>query len=432
MPLPDREPMQTAFTQTPAPRMTAMEAAVSGTAAPGTAAPQLANPQMTAPDYSAEIGTDLAAFLARCELLAGPTTSPFHSAAWLRAWYEVFAPGTSSGSGLEPLFVTVRHRADSREQRDALLLPLVSRRQAGLRVVKFADQGVVDYNAPVVARDWHGGHAPERAAPALWAAVRQALRGYDLFQVHKLLPRLLDEAGNMPNPLALALTGRPCQMFGNQFAVRGDWQAWRNSLDRHTRKEIERSWRVFQRSDTARFERVTDVQEALVLFETLERQQSARLAERTPNYAGDTPRFKAFYRKALAAGVEGGSVVLTVLRDGEHVVSALFGLANGERYIGLRQSINAADTWRPCSPGRLLDEQTARHMHEQGLLYFDFGIGDYFHKQALKMQMIPLLDVCQALSWRGLPLALAWELRQRLQSLAWLVSLKRRLWPRRV
>jgi len=382
---------------------------------------------VAAPDYVAELGTDLAAFLARCAVLAGPTTSPFHSPAWLRAWYEVFAPGAPDGTGLQPLFVTVRHRAGSPETHDAVLLPLVGYRRAGLGVVEFADQGVVDYNAPVVANDWHGGHAPERAAPALWAAVRQALQGYDLFYVHKLLPSLLDEAGNTPNPLALALPGRPCHMFGNQFAVRGDWQSWRDSLDKHMRKEIERSWRVFQRSETARFERVTDVQEALLVFETLERQQSERLAAHVPNYAGDTPGFKAFYRKALAAGVAGGSVVLTVLRDGDHVVSALLGVANGQRYIGLRQSINSADTWRPCSPGRLLDERTARHLHEQGLVFFDFGIGDYFHKQALKMQMIPLIDVCQALTWRGLPAALAWRARQRLKSSGRLVSFKRRL-----
>ena len=116
-------------------------------------------------------------------------------------------------------------------------------------------------------------------------------------------------------------------------------------------------------------------------------------------------------------------MVLTALRDGEHVVSVLFGLANGHRYLGLRQSLGG-EAWKACSPARLLDEQTARHLHRSGRQHFDFGIGDYHHKQALNMQAITLLDACAALSWRGWPWLLAWRARHWLKRQAWFITVK--------
>jgi CelD/BcsL family acetyltransferase involved in cellulose biosynthesis len=375
--------------------------------------------------YVAEVGADVETFVARCARLADGATLPFHTANWLRAWYDTFG----RAGGRTPVLVAVRHRRPAGEGgADAVLLPLVARREHGSSVLEFADGGVVDYVAPLLAPHWHGGLPEQEAAQALWRAVRAALQGHDLLRVHKMLGHMLEEQGGGPNPLALALRTSPCEMFGNQFSVpQGtDWETWRRSLDKRVRKEIERCWRVFQRSPEARFDRVTDPAQALALFETLEQQQSQRMQTLQPNYLLDAPECRAFYRQAIAGGVASGEVVLTALRDGEHVVSALFGLANGHRYVGLRQSLGG-DAWKTCSPARLLDEQTARHLHDQGRQHFDFGIGDYHHKQALQMTSIPLMDACQALSPRGVPAALAWRARRKLKQQAWLVAAKRRL-----
>jgi len=365
-------------------------------------------------------------FLARCARLSDAATLPFHSANWLRAWYATFG----RAEGHAPVLVAVRHRAGAADSADAVLLPLVAHREHGISVVEFADGGVVDYVAPLLAQHWQGQLPAQQAAKALWLAVQAALReqGHDLLRVHKMLVHMLEEQGSQPNPLALALRTSPCEMFGNQFSVSQgtDWEAWRRSLDKRVRKEIERCWRVFQRSPEARFEHVTDPAAALALFEALEQQQSQRMQALQPHYLLDAPECRAFYRQAIAGGVASGEVVLTALRDGDHVVSALFGLANGHRYIGLRQSLGG-EAWKTCSPARLLDEQTARALHGQGRRHFDFGIGDYHHKQALQMTSIPLVDACQALSPRGLPAVLAWRARRKLKQQAWLVAAKRRL-----
>lgn len=371
----------------------------------------------TVPAYEVSRLVGLDDFLARCSALAEDGSLPFHSVHWLRAWYEALG----HSQGWQPLWVAVRRSGASR---DALLLPLVQRRRWGITQLMFADAGVVDYVAPLVAPDWAGGAPEPEAAAALWQALRAALPG-DVLVLEKMLARGLAETGQRANPLSLALPVRVSEQWGNQFEVTGDWDGWRRSLDKRVRKEIERCWRVFHRSEAARFERITDPQRAGEIFAVLEQQQSQRLTSLGVAYRLDQPDYRAFYRQLLRDGLADGSVVLTALLDGPHVVSALFGLANRWRYIGLRQSLGG-DAWKTCSPGRLLDEHTARHMHEAARRHFDFGVGDYFHKATLQMAQIPLLDARVALSARGWPLVAVWRLKRWLKCQTWLMQAWRR------
>lgn len=363
-----------------------------------------------APRYQAVTLAALDDFLERAEAMLRPGSLPFHHPHWLRAWYETL--GCSEGR--KPLWLALQRRTASGWV-DAMLLPLVQQRRHGLREVAFADAGVVDYVAPIVAPDWHGGAHPLLAARAAWAATLPALRGFDVWRVEKMLPQSLPEDGGIANPLALVWRTRAGELFGNEFSVQGPWEDWRRSLDKRVRKEIERSWRVFERSAEARFEAVTAPAEAEALLHVLEQQQSARMSGQR-DYRLDRLPYRAFYRQLLQAGLSQGPVVMTVLRDGDQVVSALFGVSNAQRYIALRQSIGG-DAWKACSPGRLLDERTAHHLHGQGRTVFDFGVGDYFHKTTLGMQPIPLRDGLVVLSLRGRAAQLAWLARRRAKRL---------------
>ena len=57
--------------------------------------------------------------------------------------------------------------------------------------------------------------------------------------------RLLDDAG-------------PCSLNGNLVTTGEDYDAWRYTLEKTVRKELERSWRVFTREPAATFKFVTD------------------------------------------------------------------------------------------------------------------------------------------------------------------------------
>ena len=53
------------------------------------------------------------------------------------------------------------------------------------------------------------------------------------------------------NPLAMLDAAGPCSLNGNQILTGEDYDAWRHTLERTARKELERSWRVFTASRTA-------------------------------------------------------------------------------------------------------------------------------------------------------------------------------------
>lgn len=377
-------------------------------------------------DYVVDVDTAVDPFLQRWAALLDERSLPFHALPWLRAWYATLG----NTPDCKPLLVGVR-RSDTGA--DVMLLPLTCHRRGGLSVVAFADATVMDYVTPLMAPDWAGTSRPDDTATTvnakrLWLAICHALRGHDVLRIDKMLDQPMDENAQVSNPLMLALRPRlqVCEMFGNQFHPGDDWDAWRHSLDKRVRKEFERCWRVFTRSETARFEQVTEPGAALALFEQLERQQTQRMDQLDYNFVLNQPAYRAFYRQAMLGGLADGSVVLTALRDGDEVVAAQFGVANRHRYIALRLS-TGGNEWKAVSPGRLLCERTAQHLHAQGLRWFDFGIGDYRHKQAFGVSHMALLDGCEALSWRGLPMAWAWRLRQALKRQRWLVALVRRL-----
>lgn len=376
------------------------------------------------PEYIADVETFVGPFMRRWDAMLGDHSLPFHSAAWMRAWYSTLGVV----EGRKPLLVGVK-RSDT--GKDVMLLPLIQRRWRGLSLVEFADAGVVDYVSPLLTADWAPGPADDVAARSdsarrLWRAVREALTGHDVFRADKMLGKTLEECPENRNPLLLALRAETCEMYGNQFHVSGSWDDWLVSLGKNNRRNLVRCWRAFSASEAARFERVTDLAEALEVFARMEAQQNARMARANTRYFLDRAEYRAFYRQALTEGLADGSVVLTVLRDGEHLVAAQFGIANRSRYIALRQTMQGGQ-WYPSSPGRLLNEKTAYHLFESGLRWFDFGIGDYRHKRAFRVSHIPLHDVCEALSWRGVPVLWGWRLRRALKRQAWLVAFWRRL-----
>lgn len=369
---------------------------------------------MTVPEadplYDVDISTEVEPFLSRWASLRGAVAAPFHSVLWLRSWYATL--GNSDGRA--PLLVGVRRRDNGSE---VMLLALCSRRAGGLRLVEFADATVVDYNQPLLAVDWAGNGADAdtalRRARRIREEIHKALGArFDVLRLQKMPARSLDETDRVANPMTWGAATLTSEVHGHQVHAAESWDVWRRSLDKRVRKEFERSWRVFTSHSGARFECITDPALALQAYAHLEREQAARMHETGQRYVLDRPAHSAFYRQLVEGGLADGSVVLTALRCDETWVAVLLGVANADRYIALRL-VSAGGDWKACSPGRLCCERTGAHLREQGLHWFDLGIGAYFHKQIFKGTAVPLFDLCEALSWKGLPFVWAWRWRQR-------------------
>lgn len=324
----------------------------------------------------------------------GPPT-PFQDVRWLESWYRAFA-GVAE---VEPLIAIV---SDAVTGERAALLPLVRRVQNGIRIVEYADLDLTDYNAPLL-----GPAAPRDAGPAdaMWSELKAALQrmpgGADLIRLRKMP---LDLAGR-PNPLALLKSAGPCSLNGNIVATGDDYDAWRVSLGRTVRKELERSWRVFTRNPAAGFKIVTDRNEALRILTVTEAQQGVRMQQLGLNFILNNDTCAAFYRNLVSEGIGSGFAVVSALTSGDEVVATLLGVRTGTRYVMVRIS-NAGEKWSNCSPGRLIIERTMAALHQDGVREVDFSIGNYAYKRRFGVEPIALADFTASLSWRGLPYAL--------------------------
>jgi CelD/BcsL family acetyltransferase involved in cellulose biosynthesis len=322
-------------------------------------------------------------------------STPFQHPEWYAAWYDAFA----IADGVEPLIAIV---TDGSSGEQAALLPLIRRRQKNVSIIEFADLDLTDYNAPIL-----GPAAPRdpKSARALWRELRIALRrmpgGADLVRMRKL-PLDLD---GRPNPLALLGAAGACSLNGNVVTTGEDYDAWRYTLEKTVRKELERSWRVFTRDPAASFGIITDNDEALRILSTTEVQQGTRMQSLGLNFVLNDEACAAFYRNLVRDGVGSGYAVVNALKVGEEIVATLLGIRCGARYVMIRIS-NAGDKWSNCSPGRLIIERTMAALHKDGVRQFDFSVGNYAYKRRFGVVALPLVDISAALGWRGWPYAL--------------------------
>ncbi|MCK1643183.1 GNAT family N-acetyltransferase [Bradyrhizobium sp. 157] len=322
-------------------------------------------------------------------------STPFQHPQWYDAWYGAFA----AAEGVAPLIAIV---TDASSGEPAALLPLIRRQQGKIAIVEFADLDLTDYNAPIL-----GSAAPRDAkmARALWRSLSSALQrmpdAADLIRLRKV-PVDLD---GKPNPVALLDAAGACSLNGNLVTTGEDYDAWRHSLGRTVRKELERSWRVFTRDPAASFAIVTDPDEALRILSTTEVQQGTRMQSLGLNYILNDEACAAFYRNLVRDGVGTGYALVSSLAVGDEIVATLLGIRTGSRYVMIRIS-NAGEKWSNCSPGRLIIERTMAALHKDGVRQFDFSIGNYAYKRRFGVTRVPLIDVSAALSWRGWPYAL--------------------------
>ncbi|MDE2473331.1 MAG: GNAT family N-acetyltransferase [Bradyrhizobium sp.] len=321
--------------------------------------------------------------------------TPFQDRRWLNAWYRAFA----GFPDVEPLIAIVSDTATSQQ---VALFPLVRRVRRGIRIVEFADHNLTDYNAPLL----HPAALRDAASiRRMWRDLLTALKrlpgGSDLVRLRKM-PFELD---GRSNPLTL-LPGASASFLNSNVVTTGDdFDAYRYSLERTVRKELERSWRVFTRHPGAAFRIVSGHDEALRVLSAMEGQQDARMRHLGQKFMLNDDTCAAFYRGLVRENLGSGYAVLTALMAGGEVVATLLGVRHGSSYVMVRIS-NAGDKWSNCSPGRLIIERTMAALHRDGVRHFDFSIGNYAYKRRFGVVPVALAEITAALSWRGWPFAL--------------------------
>ncbi|MDA9501789.1 GNAT family N-acetyltransferase [Bradyrhizobium sp. CCBAU 11357] len=322
---------------------------------------------------------------AASRLSAGHRTA-FQHADWLGAWYAAF-------HDVAPLIALI---SDAATGKDIAIVPMISHVRRGIRIVEFADLGVSDNNAPILALDaaWDAG-ATDAINTALIGALRALPDRLDLLRLKKMPAQI----GGKPNPLvALGRIGSS-SLNGNLVSMDDAYDDYQASIKR---LQMRRCWRVFSRHAGARFEIAADVARAHELLDVMDVQQQARMRKLGSPFVLNDETHARFYREIVRRGVAEGYAMVSALVCDEGVVATALGVKHGATYVLLRIS-HGGDPWSKCSPGLLVTERTMAALHAQGVRRFDLSIGNQAYKRRFGAERVPLADVSVALSWRGLP-----------------------------
>ena len=358
-------------------------------------------------------------------MVVPPHGLPFQSPLWLKTWFDTFAgSGTDFGADVgaksdaaRPVLLTVR---DSRTATDVMLLPLVAARIKRLETITFADFSVTDCNAPALAP---GVPQDAQGATDLWASIQAALPPADLIKLDKMPGRV----GSLINPLTLVDRASACIYNQHIVGISQGWPAYLASLDRHHRKELGRSLRLFEAAGTGpRFRFAQDAADATGILAFINGSQLERLAERGVRHIFDDGSHRRFYDGVVAQGGGGDTVIMTALELDGRTVAGLMAITAHPRVTLLRLG-HQGGPYARIGLGRLMIEQTLKALVERGFTEFDFSIGEGEHKRRFGTQAQPLWTLSQRLSWRAIPSAITEHARKRAKQVPALRAIAQRL-----
>ncbi|MFV0281442.1 MAG: GNAT family N-acetyltransferase, partial [Rhodoblastus sp.] len=302
-------------------------------------------------------------------------------------WYAILAPHF----GAAPLFVRVR---DAASGAPLMLLPLVRRREGGLVVVEFADLGVSDYHAPLLA-----SHAPALYAheSLLWAQIEAALRPADILRFEKAPPFVAAAR----NPL-FDLARRHMNFCAWDLRLGAGRAAFEENLpDQAFRRELARKNRRIGGRGRVCFREETEAAGLARAFEILCAQRAARFARLGRSDILQSAPFRAFYETVALAPHNRIARLFTLSVDDE-IVATNFGLQRKERFCLVMSTIGD-ERWKSASPGNVAIDRLVSLLIEERSGALDFTIGDEPYKKKFGAIESELGAGLVSMSWRGSP-----------------------------
>ena len=327
--------------------------------------------------------------------------SPFQARAWLLPFYEFCAPAL----GAQPLFLLARGKTTARP---LMLMPLCVRRRCGVRFVEWADCGVSDYNAPVVAADY----GPDKVAySAIWKRSCALLRGYAVLR----LTKMPQNVGGHTNPMTHVTGLREMSSSAWGLPLPRQFEAFENKIITKTfAKELAKKLRRLAKRGSVTYETATSPEQRRAVFCALARQRAARFAELGRKDNLSDPLYRRFY-EATALSPEASH--LSALRMDGEIIAAMFALRGAGGHQVIMTTFEGGD-WKSSSLGHMLLYHAIRSLIDEGIDYFDLTVGDELYKREFGAQRRPLFEIMQPLSIPGAAVAAALQLGLWLRDMA--------------
>jgi CelD/BcsL family acetyltransferase involved in cellulose biosynthesis len=239
--------------------------------------------------------------------------------------------------------------------------------------VEFADLGVCDYNAPIMAPDMA---VSAEAMTGLWKDICRRLPPADIVRFTKM-PELSFRC--------------PVPLIQLDWMRRMELRSWTVPLPK-TREEYDKTiLKPKDRKEQRRKRRhLTEALGDMTLhtastetgrreiFEALKRQRQNRFRDRRRWDILDDPTFFRFY-ETVALESQGGIATLSALMAGDKPVASLFALVHNGVYCLLMHSFDLG--LERLSPGIVAIDDMISCAIESGLSCFDFTIGNEAYKR---------------------------------------------------
>jgi CelD/BcsL family acetyltransferase involved in cellulose biosynthesis len=304
-----------------------------------------------------------------------------------REFLEIWMNTIGKAGRIEPHLLVVKDG----EGRPILYLPLAIETKFNIRLLRFMDCGVADYNAPIVAA---GGTLSRQEFNTLWSEVLALLPGFDVIDLKKMAG---DVSGTV-NPLSF-LDCAPFSDSGHSIAITGRGKALPSpSLVRLQRRLKRAHQRLCDIGEPTYVVNPTaDLSQSVMekLFE-LKRRKYARTD--VPDFL-DAPGVGDFYREMLSPRWIGKIGHLSALMIGGTVIAAHLGFVGRGRFYYIFPAFDA--DYERYRPGYLLLDHLVDRSIKEGLEIFDLGIGDASYKTAWETHNLKLYSHERAMTAAG-------------------------------
>jgi CelD/BcsL family acetyltransferase involved in cellulose biosynthesis len=308
----------------------------------------------------------------------------FQSREFLDLWMRTI--GKARGS--ECFLVVVR---DDR-QRPVLYLPLAIETRLNVRLLRFMDAGVSDYNAPILASEHK---LTQQQFERLWSEIVSLLPKFDAFDLQKTPSDVLGRF----NPLTY-LDGGTYISSGHSMAlgmlpggvnVRPSVKAQRKNLRRRMRALAEIGHADFVVNPTA-------ASKEYVLDRLLELKKQKYLRTIGRDFLAE-PGVARFYREIAAPNRLGRVSHLSAVICNGKVVAGHLGFIGRGRFHYVLPAYDVE--FRRFEVGHLLLQHLIDQSHDKGLRTFDLGVGDFPYKARWSTHRLALYSYERPLTLAG-------------------------------
>ncbi|HUZ30926.1 MAG TPA: GNAT family N-acetyltransferase [Xanthobacteraceae bacterium] len=306
-----------------------------------------------------------------------------------REFLDVWMNTVGDAHRARSFLVVVKHR----EHGPIFYLPLVVEKKFNIRLLRFMDAGVADFNAPIVVP---GAELARQEFTAVWPMILSRLPKVDAIDLQKISANV----AGIPNPLTY-LDCAPHGTSGHAITL----SAISSNLNAPTsvarlRKKLRRDFRRLSQLGETTFLINPSPAEADEIFTTLIKFKRQKYMATTGHDFLAMPGIRRFYREMAAPQHIGGLSHISALTCGGKVVSAHLGFTGHGCFYYTFPAYDPA--YRQYSVGHLLLQHLIDQCRADEYETFDLGEGDAPYKAKLATHELPLSDYEHALNAAGL------------------------------